>query len=436
MTKKPAQNEVLKVLERSDATTIDVLKCSDLSTVYRQNDQKLMQFLMDPKHIRDIYDILMRTGARYDHKRIMTLYQTSNTSLHRVFADSIPLTEYAFTPLSKNDDKSGYAAGTISRMLSRALDTWSDEIYDIFHYSDMLYKIVIENIDKSVVYMTLCGIISEANFLFELMWYLFKALAGKDYNKHPPRCCYLSKDIPDLKPLDNEAKKLNAISILKQFFGQNKPKTEDFAELILDFVVSVAQNQSDTNKFYYQYFDLAKNAGFDARLQDIAINNIKTAAANGQLNSPLIVTSASYLEICARYFDEITAESIIATLLDKTVNQNTLLSVVIMAKNITIESPSWVGQFKDKLKQIFMCAWNHFNDQPLITSIIFDMTITLHLEDLNDKNYENDLKDWKKPDFLLSSAPNTELLFNLNFKFPETSYNIEEINKLRWGDKF
>ncbi|OHT05561.1 hypothetical protein TRFO_26628 [Tritrichomonas foetus] len=434
-TNRPAPSEVLKVLEKSDCTTIDVLKCSDLSSIYRQNDPKLMQFLLDPKHIKDIYDILMRTGARSDHKRIMSLYQTNNTSLHRVFADSIPLTEYAFSPLVKNDDHSAYAAGTISRILSRALDSWPDEIYDVFHLSNNLYKIVIDNIDKSVVYTTISGIVSEANLIYELMWYLFKALAGPAFNEHAPRCCYLSKDIPDLKPLDNDRKILNAINLLKQFFALNKPILEDFAEYVLNYIGSIFESPSSNKKLFHQYFELAKSAGYNEKLHQIAIEKVKEAAKNGSINSPIVVSCVSYLEICARQMDEITAESLIATLLDRNTNQFTLLSVVIIAKNVMIESSSWIGSFKDTMKNIIRCTWNHFNDNLLLLSILLDLTNSLHLDDLNSSEYAANLKEWNRPELVLYTA-DSEQQFNAEYKFPETSYDINQMNKLRWGNPY
>ena len=233
---------VKAVLENPNPTTIDVLKCSDVLNLLKSKDQKLMEFLLQPQHMKDIFDILSKTFARSDHKRVMQLFQiTNNVDLHRVFAESIPLTEYALSVLTRTSDHDMYAAGTISRIFQRAIDIWPDEIYEVFHYSETLYKNVIENIDKDVVYMTILDSISDdKEFFTELIWYLFITLVKTSNEKsdasnqlmfdHPPRRCYLSKDLYNELPSfgNNDSKILNTIIILKQYFSLIIPCTDYF----------------------------------------------------------------------------------------------------------------------------------------------------------------------------------------------------------------
>lgn len=449
---------VKQVLENPKATTIDVLKCSDILNLLRTNDQKLMEFLLQPQHIKDIFDILSQTFARSDHKRVLQLFQTSNVNLHRIFSESIPLTEYAFRVLTSNSDHDMYAAGTISRVFQKAIDLWPDEIYDVFHYSDKLYKMVIENIDKDVVYMTLLDSVSdEKEFFSELMWYLFQALVKTSNEKvdksnqiifeHPPRRCYLSKDIYSQLPTFDSCncKILNTINILKQFFSLKKPSTDDFGQYVLDFIILQTKIDHKKVPFYYQYYDLAKSIGHNEELQEIAIESIKQASkvpenappSSVSLRSPLIIAALSYLEVCAKFLDEKTLESLVVSMIDKRNTQFGLLSTVQIVKSATSSNPEWYRRFKELMEKVIACAWNKYHvDQPLIVSILIDLSILLSIDEPSNPNYADNIKEWKRTDFILSSVSEQADKFDFDLTFPESSYDIDELNEIRWGLPF
>lgn len=449
---------VKQVLENPNVTTIEVLKCSDILNLLRTNDQKLMEFLLQPQHIKDIFDILIQTFARSDHKRVMQLFQTSNVHLHRIFSESIPLTEYALKVLTGSSDHDMYAAGTISRIFQRAIDLWPDEIYDVFHYSDKLYPMVIENIDKDVVYMTILDSVSdEKEFFSELMWYLFLALLKTTNEKsdpahqlmfdHPPRRCYLSKDLYSTLPSfgNNNRKILNTICVLKQYFSLNKPCTEDFGQYVLDFIILQTKVDHKKCPFYYQYYDIAKAIGHNEELKKIAIELVKNAAklpedapaSANTLRSPLIVSALSYLEVCAKFLDEKTLESLVVTMIDKRNTQFGLLSTVQIVKSATSANPDWYRSFKELMEKLIACAWNLYHlDQPLLVSILIDLSILLSVDEPSNENYATNLNEWKRMDFILSSVNEQSEKFDIEMTFPESAYDLNELNKLRWGLPF
>ncbi|KAK8886324.1 hypothetical protein M9Y10_041786 [Tritrichomonas musculus] len=449
---------VKTVLENPKSTTIDVLKCQDVLNSLKSNDQKLMEFLLQPQHIKDIFNILTKTFARSDHKRVLQLFSvTNNVSLHRVFAESIPLTEYALSVLEKFSDHDMYAAGTISRIFQRAIDIWPDEIYDVFHYSDTLYKTVIENINKDVVYMTISDSMTmEKEFFTELVWYLFISLVKTSNEKsdpsnqlifeHPPRRCYLSKNLYNELPSfgNSDSKILNAILIIKQYFSLNFPCTDDFGEYVLKYIVLQAKSTNPNIKFYYQYYDIAKNIGYCDELQEIVIDIVKKASnvtentpAVPSLRSPLLISALSYLEVCAKHFDEKTLLSLVATLLDDKNTQFGLLSMVQIVKEATSMNPEWIRDFKETMSQLIACAWNKYHlNNPLIVSILVDLSILLAVEEKSNPSYQTNIQEWKRPEFILSSVNQQANIFDPSITFPDSAYNIDELNKLRWGLPF
>lgn len=459
---KAAAPDLQKVLDNPNSTTIDVLKCPTINNDFRKSDPKLMEFLLQPQHFKDILDILTKTHMRSDHKRVLTLFQTSsNTSLNRVFSESIPLTEYAFQSVSKDDDQSLYASGTISRIFTNSLDHWPEEIYDVFHYSDTLYLILINNFHKSSVYRTIVESLEAASEVAgEFTWFLFLALvktqneASNNQNQsktekfdHPPRCCFLSKDIyPQLTPFPTDVHISNSIKFIKEYFELKKPNQEDFAENVFTFIMKQINAKVDFDKIYFPlYIELAKSLGYNSEFQQLMINLIKQAASLPyedtsccSLSSSLITAAISYLEICTDHLDKQTSCSLIATLIDKRISQFGLLSMVTIANKIVLTQPTWVQEFRNLVCKLIACSWNLYHaDKPLLVSILFDLSIKLQVEkETGSKQFEGAITAWKKPDFLLSSVNVNEPILNTGFSYESSVYDINQLNSLRWGQPF
>ena len=379
--------------------------------------------------------------------------------MHRIFAESIPLTEYALSVLTSPTDHNMYAAGTISRIFQRAIDLWPNEIYDVFHYSDKLYLTVIENIDKDVVYMTLLdSLTDEKEYFTELMWYIFLALVKTSNEKnpsnqinfeHPPRKCFLSKDYYAKLPTfgNSNCKILNAINVLKQYFSLKKKDIEDFCEYVLEFIIKQAKSDHIQTVFHYQYFDLAKEIGHNEELQEISINLIKQAAklpenappSSISLRSPLVISALSYLEVCATHLGEKNLKPLVVSMIDDRNTQFGLLSTVkiIKAATSSYTELEWFRHFKDLMGRLIACAWNKYHiDQPLIVSILIDISLLLSVDESSNPSYAINLKEWKRADFILSAVVEQSEKFDFDLVFPESSYDIIELNELRWGPPF
>ena len=135
--------------------------------------------------------------------------------------------------------------------------------------------------------------------------------------------------------------------------------------------------------------------------------------------------------------DEKTLESLVVSMIDKRNTQFGLLSTVQIVKSATSSNPEWYRRFKELMEKVIACAWNKYHvDQPLIVSILIDLSILLSIDEPSNPNYADNIKEWKRTDFILSSVSEQADKFDFDLTFPESSYDIDELNEIRWGLPF
>ena len=116
-----------------------------------------------------------------------------------------------------------------------------------------------------------------------------------------------------------------------------------------------------------------------------------------------------------------------------------LLSTVkiIKAATSSYTELEWFRHFKDLMGRLIACAWNKYHiDQPLIVSILIDISLLLSVDESSNPSYAINLKEWKRADFILSAVVEQSEKFDFDLVFPESSYDIIELNELRWGPPF
>lgn len=232
----------------------EVLDHKDLPQEFRRQNQRLMNYLLDPSITKELFQMLINADKREDHKKVIQLFLTSNTQLHRIFATSLELSDAAFetlnTELCQNDQQlssRAFAAGTLARLLSRALDYWPDAIAEVFRASTSIYPLIIKNLNRRLVFQTIADLMSENHRgLVELLWHVWMVMSGKTAEKkNRPRRVFL---LPDLDKEQRDALKasftidhmLNAVDLLKMFFGiSGFEDMRDFAKLVYDWVVGL-----------------------------------------------------------------------------------------------------------------------------------------------------------------------------------------------------
>ncbi|OHT06454.1 hypothetical protein TRFO_25572 [Tritrichomonas foetus] len=436
--------ETENALEKDDVTFEKLLKCSDLSNAYRSNNPKLLAYLLTPEHIKEIFQLLMKTKERKIHKDIVGLYTTSNMSLHRCFIDSLELTEFAFESIDESSGNANqYAAGTMSRFLSRVMDSWPSEIHEVFSLSPKLYNLIINNIDNKIVYYPIYDLITSSQYpIGEFMWNLYRSLSG-DNDSHAPRICYNSRKMENLPHFDlsnssddkTKHKVTSIIELLISYFktNENASNVRDFRKIVLNYIVKI----KDTPNFIPEYYSLAKVVGYDKVLQDFAISSIKSKVEAGNYVDTEMSLCLSYLTICVKNLDLENALYLTCSLVNEKVPHFVLLSLLDLVTEIFNQDVEWFDQYLATLSKLIALTWNLYHESnPTITAFLIQFGILLpedmQMEVNKNEKYHDAVTCWKRDTQIVWTE---EIHFTTDFDFEKQFYNLDEINKHRWGQE-
>ncbi|OHS96781.1 hypothetical protein TRFO_36967 [Tritrichomonas foetus] len=420
--------ETEKALEDPNCTFEKLLKCSNLANAYRSGNPKLMGFLLKPETVKSIFDLLMSTSTKAEHKTIFSLYQTSNTQLHRVFADSISLTEHAMTVLEDlQNPKYSYAAGTMSRIVSRAIDTWPIEVHQVIEHSEKAYPLLIKNIDQSCVFSTVIEQVNDKYPISQFIWYLFRALS--DVKDHPPRVCYLSKNI-DVPKLTKKSQILNAIIILTQYFKLKLPRLTDFHKIVFDYILADVEKHNE----YPELFQIAAAIGQNDSLQNLVVGYLRNAIEKGETQKRQVIFWVEYLAVCTKKLDQETVVILLASLLDQSTPEFALIALEELIGNYLNDHPDKKQPFQEKVAPILCFVWDVFNTTNMsMISHVMDLAKKINISEAISEEkmpifFSKNLNDWKD-----EFAEQT--FFTADERFGSEFYDADEINGLRWNGK-
>lgn len=308
-----ALNKILDGLgtESRREVLLKVLQCSDTSAQYRQANSRLIGFLLDPETVKTIFELVGTSSIRADHKNLMSLYQSSNTSLHRVFADDKNLTQIAVNTLESTDKQTeGYAAGMISRFIGRAFDLWPEDTTEIFFASTNIFAIVIKNVHRSVVFQVAADLMNDASHpgLKLFLWYSLLAISKPDEREdllknHRPQFAFFEEatlwdgnpenrgQFVDLSGPEYKLHRQNIISLLRQYFeAMKKYRDNTFSKTVIQWII---KQDATLEEFEPSIFDLASEIG-----ADIAISKMAFKVISSSQNHLLVERATNYLAHC------------------------------------------------------------------------------------------------------------------------------------------
>lgn len=243
--------EIEDALSQPNCTIDELLKCSGIASQIRNDNHCLIDFLLDEKNTKRIFEIIHTNSTRATQKSILGLFQTSNPVLHRTFADNLLITEYAVNMLdSPTTANSNYGVGIISRIISRAFDLWPDDMSEVFRISKTIYKTLIRHIHNTCVYHSIQDMITETHKgLWLFMWYCFRALTpkgSKDY--HLTKRAALIDDDFEIDPNElTDLHRENILNILRLFFKLKLNAEGEFAENVITYI----KNQNEMSTLSY-----------------------------------------------------------------------------------------------------------------------------------------------------------------------------------------
>lgn len=437
----PLLNQILepeKIETDRKGVLINVVKCPDTSTQYRQNNSKLLDFLLDPRTIEVIFDLVENNEDRSIHKNIMSLYQSSNTSLHRIFAENLDLAEKGIQSLEiDNPHTNGYGAGMISRFLGRAFDLYSVCIHDVFNVSTKIYPIILRNVHRTVVFQNVSDLVNDQLHpgLRMFLWYALLSISPENDRKfliseHNPAFALHENyvdNIVDLLGDEFSLHRKNILILLKLYFEATKKyRDNSFTCFVIEWI-----NLQDVynHSFDPMIFDIASEIGPEIRIASKAFYFVDKEKDNTLLIERATFFLSKCVSLCMEEHDydgpdliydinleEERFEKIIIRNL-KILNQGCYL---LQATNAIGESVlKYFPESKEKLAIIVSSAWNFYIDYPekdhLRNNFPFILDLALMLKDQLTINIEG----W------------TDFINNVIVKYwaPEAKENVKSLTK-------
>lgn len=242
-------NDIKEALSKPDCSVDTLLQCHSITSQFRNGNPDLVEYLRKEANMKRLLELIHTNKEREVQKAILALFQTSNTSLHRVLAESITLAEYAASVADTTLDNTNYSIGIISRIFSRAFDLWPDDMSEIFRLSKTLYRTVISHIDNLCIFHSVQSLISETHKeIWLFMWRCFQVLVDNS-----PEYKLVQKRLPIPENLVFEPgvitkyHKEHIIELLFLFFKLKLRSEEEFAQNVMKYLYSQELNSSLIN---------------------------------------------------------------------------------------------------------------------------------------------------------------------------------------------
>lgn len=141
-------DEINTALEDPNCSVDSLLKCRGILVHLRCGHAKLLEFLKTEESMKRLFFLIHTTTNRSDQAALLSLFQTSNTSLHRTLAESITLTDYALSIIDEETENSKFSLGVITRILAKAFDLWPEDMLEVFRLSKTMPVKCIEHMNS------------------------------------------------------------------------------------------------------------------------------------------------------------------------------------------------------------------------------------------------------------------------------------------------
>ncbi|OHT11477.1 hypothetical protein TRFO_19011 [Tritrichomonas foetus] len=371
-------HEIEEMLAQPNCTVDDLLKCTSVTSQFRNGNKKLIDFLLIEKNSMRIFEIIKNEPNRAIQKSILGLFQTSNTALHRLLADNINIAEYAISTLESTSSHAVFSIGIMSRILSRAFDLWPEDMSEIFRISNTIYQTIIKHIDNECVFRTIQDLVTESHKgMWLLMWHLFRFLVGKDAAKYTlkHRKALIDNDlIVDSKYMTNVHRE-HILYLLKIFFNIKLSHESEFAANVTQYIIDYTNGQ--LNKMTTSLFGLVLKLHPNEEILNYAIDVIMNG---GDFSDPLFDSAIQYVTFCVGIiYKHSKHENVISKIFYFVLMQNNVSNIILNSLKKMLLTVAEDASYREKYrilredaKQVIMVRFNRTKEieNPLFFSFL------------------------------------------------------------------
>lgn len=382
-----AVQEIEEALAKPDCSVDDLLKCPGVTSQFRNGNPNLVMFLLTEKNAKRIFEIIRTNPNRATQKSLLALFQTSNTSLHRLFADNLIITEYAVNILEHPSDHGNFGVGIISRIISRAFDLWPDDMSEVFRISKTIYKSLISHMDNVCIFHSVQDMITDSHKgLWLFMWYCFLALTGENQDKYSltRRAALIQADVRVDPKIITPLHRDHIINLLRLFFKLKLNSEAEFAENVTRYII----DQSEMSTLLYS---LALTLPPNEIIVKRAVNEIIRST---DFKNPIIEQSLHYISKAIKMVKVEIVIGVIYIIISHHDSSNFAMNALKDLIEIVFQNVDENDKeiLKDNLKKIIMLEYSKINEDENPINFAFLISFS-HIYSMNEKELD---EIWKK----------------------------------------
>lgn len=274
---KQSKNEIETALDDPNCTVDTLLECPSLTCQFRNGNKRLLEFLQQEPNAHRIYEIIHAEPNRKTQRTILGLFQTSNTTLHRLLADNIPLVEFSLSILDSDSPMRNFSFGVVSRIFSRAFDLWPDDMTEVMRTSNICYQIAIRHVNNLCVFHLLQDLMTDTHKGSSIwLWHAFMSMIPEEERHEyswPKRDFFIRPELY-LRPEDlTEDHRRNILDLMVVCFRNKLKGGRDVPEYQFGQNVIKWLKRVDTKMMFY--FRLAATLEPDPEIHAKAMKTLE-----------------------------------------------------------------------------------------------------------------------------------------------------------------
>jgi hypothetical protein len=372
-----------------------LLRCPDFQQVFRSYHAFLFDYMCDPVTWKEPIAALCSTTDRKLHQQIVDLFKSTSTSIQEAFLLWWQFASVFLSSLTDlTDPTQAFAAGTIFRLFSRAIDSDAACVMHNFYESPTIVPFLLNNLAHPAVSHALADWLNSSRLeLSMIIFYIFKSLFPSWMNftgQADVRLIHRFEKFFELKwevwsvecGSDKDwvaATRASAFQLIRTFFDSARTDDASFRAFVVCHLRFLPE--ASTLRGSRELFRLAKLLGADRELAKRALGFIREAES---LANPDVVACFEYLPVCVAEVSQSEAECIVADCLRP---QRATPPLALTAFSLFVAAvlkdhakSAWdIGRFRNVVRKAAVACWNARPDRTF-TTVCLDVLTVLEVD--------------------------------------------------------
>lgn len=179
--------DAVALLDDPDLPLTELFKSTNLMQIFREKNPVVEEYLHQPIIIDEMFDIIKSSEEVPHMQIIMSLFNSTNQSLLKLFADEPNILERIVDILELEENGSLYRIGLITQLLANTVTAWPSDALQNYCASPVLFPTLLSLLNYDSIFVCLLQIAQTQPVWFHhYLWGFIIGLIGdKGLPKHP-----------------------------------------------------------------------------------------------------------------------------------------------------------------------------------------------------------------------------------------------------------